>query len=691
MLRVTWLMLTVMVWGTAGLFAQIKFPDLPPAKASSKTPEPGVAAKPASARSNGKQTEVVVAGDQQWVDTGIDVKRGDTLTIAATGTLQFGGREIRPTGVARSWRDLLVTFPLNDAPRGAVIGRIGEGEAIRPFLIGDRRQSAVPLAGRLFVGINQTSNDKAEGKFTVVIERQAGVATAPSGPVNVTHVTQAQLDSVPRRVQDAEGTPGDRTNFVIVGGEKKVLDSLAAAGWVQVDKSVKDTFFRGLIVTISKGAYVTLPISELQLFGRSQDYGFAMGEPVKVVASRHHFRLWKAPFTAGGETVWIGAGTHDIGFDKDQRNGKITHKIDPDVDLERDFIAKSLENTGETVASEYLTPADPVKTAKTAHGEEFHSDGRTAIIYLRLDNTDAQNQFADYFCSVLTQKNPDGGEWGKCNAWLDGAGKADLALAPLPAKDFRVLVVPGFMSSCFADSPAFLEGTKALQEQYGIDAALLPVPNDGSEANAKVIGDYIRGQMAKDSRKFILVGYSKGGPDVQEALAREEGVKENVMAFVSVAGASGGSPIAEAALAQAQKWVRDFQFGNCQGGISGGFASLKQSVRKQFLASYPHPFVPTYSIVAASQQTNTSKTLLQTWNLLQAYGLPQDGQLLRDDAIVPESKFLGAANADHFAIALPFDKSTDKTIASQMDKTRFPRAALLEAMVRFVLADQKKP
>jgi len=63
-----------------------------------------------------------------------------------------------------------------------------------------------------------------------------------------------------------------------------------------------------------------------------------MQEPFAVAASRHHFRIWKAPFTWNGQTVWAGAGTHDIGFEKDQRNGKVTHKIDPAVDGERDNI-----------------------------------------------------------------------------------------------------------------------------------------------------------------------------------------------------------------------------------------------------------------------------------------------------------------------------------------------------------------
>ena len=46
----------------------------------------------------------------------------------------------------------------------------------------------------------------------------------------------------------------------------------------------------------------------------------------------------------------------------------------------------------------------------------------------------------------------------------------------------------------------------------------------------------------------------------------------------------------------------------------------------------------------------------------------------------------GAALA-HFAVALPFDKSSDSAIRSGMDKAVYPRATLLEALVRYVTAD----
>jgi hypothetical protein len=138
-----------------------------------------------------------------------------------------------------------------------------------------------------------------------------------------------------------------------------------------------------VLAVLDKRAYLALPMSELMLFGRAQDHGMAHADPIQVVAERHHFRIWKAPFQVDGQEIWVGAGTHDVGFDRDQRkkNG-ITHKIDPDVDKERDFIGKSLEETGLIAKLSYVTPSQPSKEAVTATGASFHSDGRLLEIHL---------------------------------------------------------------------------------------------------------------------------------------------------------------------------------------------------------------------------------------------------------------------------------------------------------------------
>ncbi len=102
-----------------------------------------------------------------------------------------------------------------------------------------------------------------------------------------------------------------------------------------------------------------------------------------MVASRHHFRIWKAPFNWNGHEVWVGAGTHDIGFAKDKRNNSVTHKIDPAVDGERDNIGSSLQKANKAKMLSYYLPPDPVQDAKNATGDGYHSDGRLLVILLQ--------------------------------------------------------------------------------------------------------------------------------------------------------------------------------------------------------------------------------------------------------------------------------------------------------------------
>jgi hypothetical protein len=43
----------------------------------------------------------------------------------------------------------------------------------------------------------------------------------------------------------------------------------------------------------------------------------------------------------------------------------------------------TLSGTGLVVQRAYVAPADPLTTAKTATGGEFHSDGRILVLVLR--------------------------------------------------------------------------------------------------------------------------------------------------------------------------------------------------------------------------------------------------------------------------------------------------------------------
>jgi len=237
----------------------------------------------------------------------------------------------------------------------------------------------------------------ADGSFQVTIEVvSAGVsgaaAAAVGGPAEsrIVGITSALLDEIPRRVSDQQRNPGDMVNILILGTEDQVVKAFTTAGWVHVDSSVQETVLSGLVESLEKKDYLTMPMSTLYLFNRAQDYGFAHAEPVRVAMSRNHLRVWKSPYTAEGKQVWCVAATHDIGFERDQRNNGLTHKIDPAIDGEREYVNGTLAATGLVAARDHVTPSNPLTEAKTATGGSFHSDGRILVLVLR-SSPDAAN------------------------------------------------------------------------------------------------------------------------------------------------------------------------------------------------------------------------------------------------------------------------------------------------------------
>jgi hypothetical protein len=355
---------------------------------------------PPNTNSN-KSYEIEVAAAKGWVDTGIDLRGGAKLRFAAEGKITYPPDEsyngklrtlgtFGPNGLARGWADLVHQYAVSGAGHGALIGRIGSDAYGQAFLVGANKEYEVPVAGRLFLGLNQGMSEAstAEGSFHVKIEildEGPADATSVGGPVDalLPDITPDLLGKIPRRISDPGGKPGDMVNVLIVGTEEQMVQVFTAAEWVKVDKTVKDTALNAVLYSLAKKPSLTMPMSTLFLFNRPQDYGFAHGEPVKVVMSRNHLRVWKSPYEVGGRPLWCVAATHDIGFERDQRNNGITHKIDPAIDGEREYVNGTLSGTGLVLQRAYVTPADPLTTAKTATGGEFHSDGRILVLVLR--------------------------------------------------------------------------------------------------------------------------------------------------------------------------------------------------------------------------------------------------------------------------------------------------------------------
>ena len=335
--------------------------------------------------------EVQLTGQQSWIDTSIDVQAGEHVLVTATGKLRYvdAKDDNGPDGLPRGFKDLLRVLPFNEAGRGTLIGLVGDKDVARPFVIGARRDVVAPVSGRLSVGINQTTDDTGDGTYIVRIEvyvpEGAAARVVAKQVSSLPGIDNNLFSKIPRRVGDKEGNAGDMVNFLILGSEDAMQRVFTNSGWVKVDADVKATVLHGIIESLSKESYLTMPMSQLYLFGRPQDYGWAHAEPISVVRSRNHLRIWKAPFQINGETLWVGAATHDIGFERDERNNGVTHKIDPDIDLERDYVEKTLSSTGLVTEITHFLPEKPMKEAKTATGGTFHSNGQ--LLILKLDES----------------------------------------------------------------------------------------------------------------------------------------------------------------------------------------------------------------------------------------------------------------------------------------------------------------
>jgi len=301
---------------------------------------------------------------------------------------------------------------------------------------------------------------------------------------------------------------------------------------------------------------------------------------------------------------------------------------------------------------------------------------------------DAAQSFADVFASVLHAENPDGGSWGGSAEYLVVAGKPTVALQPA-INQYRLLVVPGFITACAPHEQAFQQARQHLRDKHGVDAEYLQVPDDSCEQNGMRIANYLRKHA--NGKKYIVVGHSKGAADLQEAL-QQPGVASLVAAFISVAGAVGGSHLAD--LPQQAVLLHGLEKSlKCSGALGPALQSLRTGSREAFNTSHPNPPVPSYSVVGVSTLGQTSLAFNPTWLALDLWGTlahrsgserQQDGILIAVEGILPGAKNLGKAIADHAAIAHDFK---GKPLGIVLNRGDFPRVALLESLLRFVIAD----
>jgi hypothetical protein len=308
---------------------------------------------------------------------------------------------------------------------------------------------------------------------------------------------------------------------------------------------------------------------------------------------------------------------------------------------------------------------------------------------------DERGRFREIFCRVLEARRDSLPDYRPCEEAIARIGQepggtgSEVELGPAYRR-LKVLFVPGVGWNCFSKWLAMEDTIAGHLRQFGYDMVTVDVDGLGSSAsNAGKIRDAILRMPRDDSQPdLVLLGYSKGAVDVLVALADYPEIRDRVAAMVSLAGAVGGSPLANDTSESEINLLRHFPESMCTPVDGGALHDLRPDTRKAWLGSHTLPAgIAYYSMITFPAPDQISSLLGSSYRKLSLVDARNDGQVIFYDQFLPNSALVAYLNADHWAAAVPIARTHDVVGEFLVDRNAYPREALFEALLRLIEGD----
>ncbi len=212
------------------------------------------------------------------------------------------------------------------------------------------------------------------GGLRLLVPLVLPIASCVASSSNTDLTRPPDLPTFAARSESRRGVPWDPINLIFLGTRPALDQAFRSAGWIPARPRTVRSVLDEVLAALTSRPAIGAPVSTEYFSRRAQDGAYELAGPNARI--RHHVRVWLLDSLSG---LWVGAGTEDVGISLTRH----THKINPDVDLERDGIVHDLEATGCADLMQYVRLPGAITRGRTPEGQDLVSDGRTAIVRVR--------------------------------------------------------------------------------------------------------------------------------------------------------------------------------------------------------------------------------------------------------------------------------------------------------------------
>jgi len=157
------------------------------------------------------------------------------------------------------------------------------------------------------------------------------------------------------------------------------------AGWTRAEELTLRNSWGIVVSAVFHRSDSAAPVSPLFLFGRCE--AFAYEPQVGGSAShRHHVRFWPTPadwvLPGGRRLDWLAAGTFDRAVGLSLFTLQVTHKVDADIDAERDHVVQTVTQHVAQARSEVLEDFVSAFHSRIGGGDVVRTDGDLVVLDL---------------------------------------------------------------------------------------------------------------------------------------------------------------------------------------------------------------------------------------------------------------------------------------------------------------------